>query len=215
VKGRIFLALGLATSLASADIAPEPREGHRFLVLTLDVDRSAVPQDRALGYATARRRGGLDQESIIVPLDSAIEPNTSIYLFVLPRADVNKDKRVKELTQAGVALVSLHLPVADDVPSSDPRFRLRRRARVVSVDPLRVETVEDAFESQAGEVLCRRPAMNETDIDEGLDPCDPQARLKRVHVFVRMHGIWLGSGFGLLLVGGVALVVLRRRKKAQ
>jgi hypothetical protein len=216
VKLRIVLAVALASSLSLADAEPSARPGNGWVPYQLEVDQSALPEGRVLAYSRpAKWRHDIYEDGVVELLVSPLKGEKTIFLFVVSRAEADGKHTVRDVRQKGATPLRYSIPEAGQLPLGDRRDHVVRRTRVKSVEPLQIEDVEDVFESESGEVICRVPPL-EGGIEDGVDPCvvKKKSRTELMAIFVRENQVWLASGLvGTLLVTGAAWIVVRRRKK--
>ncbi len=202
--------------VARADVIPEPFPGNREVVRTVAIDTSALPPDQVLLFALLGKKGGIAR--------ARVEPFHSPYrltrmlpyrliLVVAPRSLADTNLSVGELEDKRLHPTELYAPPTNEVPESDQRWSVERKARISANGSL--EVLEDVVSDREGTVICRRSPIDESDQEEGLDPCDPSATSKRVQVFFHIHerALQVGS-IGMVALTLAGLFVLRRRKRS-
>lgn len=214
MKLRIVVALGLVTNLALADAEAPPSKGSQGVPYELEIDQSAVPQDRVLAISFAQKwTKALSEGNTPSLFVSPLKGQLTFYVFVVPRAELGK-VTVKELQARGQKALRIDLPADGQLALGDPRVHVLRKARVKSVEPLEIENLEDVFESKSGEALCRVPPLEDL-FDAVHDPCIKPTPTERMATFLGQNLFWLAPGLAsALLIGGVWFAIRRRKRLA-
>jgi hypothetical protein len=215
VSALVLLSLSVAT-VARADVISGPEPGQREVLRTLVVDASALPADRVVLFEHQRKYGGADPKAHPEPFRSPYRLSYAmtdrLVVVVTTRQVADTRPTLEDLERQHFVPRALHGPPREDVVESDRRWSLERKTKVAGNGE--VEVLEDVYLDRAGAVLCRRAPIDETDFEEGRDPCDPSARSKRIGLFVRVHRTGLGlGGTGAVALLGAAIVARRRRRR--